>query len=734
MKNDDEAALWRIEPIGYDAKSNAYWLIGADRLWIQRPLPKLPQNRKRKRPATGDATGHKGKRTASEPATKRDKKHVDDPNHDVVTPKSNRTPGRSARRGASQQGGTVSAGRGGGRAAKTQAKMKMDKQAKDLAEFQRQAATAEKTKGKSSAQAPPPPRGTRLSKRLRGSTEEDDWQPVPDEWLAEGEAPAPAKALPKTGLESDDESALTSLSDEEDETADGIQHEEADSNQPGMGGEFDKEQILDDRGLEVPPEMPSDFVEWETIAVTLYEWEHVAERFEKATHYTEKALYKVLAVDIVPIITAELKEIIRQRQLEEALVHRKRSSRIAIKESEKEEAELAAKKQAEDNEKMSRARRLEARQRKEEAEREKRENAREQRRREREQRELQAQQGSKRRRDASAEIDVIGDAPPSKKPYTNGVSSYQPRQANGSTSASGSGTRTPAGEDWELDCEICYRRGINQDDGQPMMSCGICNKWQHIPCHDSADLRAGRRQRDWDIEEFICQRCRSRGSQKYDGANQPRQYQSQSSGRSQQPHTTDRATYIQPTVNFSAPRAHSGYVGVQSYAASTPNGQNGHDNFRTSTSMTQQRPYQPHSAITFAHYQPDPAGFSTRQIYQRDLPSNSQAYQRQSPYAGRPSQPLQPEVATNFSPIQSPPSYGNGAWNSGQQNYAPYSTGAGFAAGVSHSQDLNPPYAGIPQWQPSPQAADPRGQTSNHYQQYQQPNPVMGSTSYQLPR
>jgi hypothetical protein len=62
----------------------------------------------------------------------------------------------------------------------------------------------------------------------------------------------------------------------------------------------------------------------------------------------------------------------------------------------------------------------------------------------------------------SAEIDVIGDAPPSKKPYTNGVYFHQPRQVNGSTSASGSGTRTPAGEDWELDCEICYRRGINQ--------------------------------------------------------------------------------------------------------------------------------------------------------------------------------------------------------------------------------------------------------------------------------
>jgi hypothetical protein len=174
-------------------------------------------------------------------------------------------------------------------------------------------------------------------------------------------------------------------------------------------------------------------------------------------------------------------EIVRQRQLEEALVHRKRSSRIAIKESEKEEAELAAKKKAEENEKMSRARRLEARQQKEEADREKRESAREQRRKEREQRELQHRHGLSTRRDArffcylacqgcavltetifSAEIDVVSDIPPGKKPHTNGVPPRQLRQANGSTSGSASGTRTPAGEDWELDCEICYRRGINQ--------------------------------------------------------------------------------------------------------------------------------------------------------------------------------------------------------------------------------------------------------------------------------
>lgn len=734
MKNDDEAALWRIEPIGYDAKSNAYWLIGADRLWIQRALPKPPQDRKRKRPVTN---GRKGNRTASEPVAKKNRRHVGELNDEAVTLKLNQAPGRSARRGASQSLGTVSTGRGGGRAAKAQAKMKMDAQAKDLAEFQRQATAAAKNKGKGPAHPAPVPRGTRLSKRLRGSMEEEDWQPVPDEWLAESNTFPSVKLpniLPRTGLESDDDSALTSLSDDNED----VDAEDAELEQTGDGtssGQIN-ENILDDRGLEMLPEMPSDFIEWETIAVTLYEWEHIAERFEKATHYSEKALYKVLTVDIVPVITAELKEILRQRQLEEALVHRKRSSRIALKESEKEEAELAAKKRAEEDEKMSRARRLEVRQQKEEVEREKRESAREQRRSEREQRELQqARQGSKRRRDPSVEIDVVGNGTPSKKLHINGVNLHHLRQANGSASGSASGTRTPAGEDWELDCEICFRRGINQDDGQPMMSCGICTKWQHIPCHDNADLRAGRRKRDWDIEEFVCQRCRSRGSRKYDGAYPSRQYQEQSFGRPLQPPAAERMTYIQPTANFASPGVQPGYAGVQSHA---PGGQNGHDNFRTSTptSMAQQQPYQPHSPITFAHYQPDPEGFSTRQTYQRDLPGHSQVYQRQTQYAGQASQQLQSEVTMNLRPVQpsvhqSQAQYGNSAWNSGasQQNYGPYNPSAGFSPSLSNPHDPSPPYAGIPQWQPPHQAPDTRVQ-ANHYQH----SPVMGSTPNWLPR
>jgi hypothetical protein len=43
------------------------------------------------------------------------------------------------------------------------------------------------------------------------------------------------------------------------------------------------------------------------ICVTLNDWEHICERFEGATHYAEKALYRLLSQDIVPAIIAELR-------------------------------------------------------------------------------------------------------------------------------------------------------------------------------------------------------------------------------------------------------------------------------------------------------------------------------------------------------------------------------------------------------------------------------------------
>lgn len=132
------------------------------------------------------------------------------------------------------------------------------------------------------------------------------------------------------------------------------------------------------------------------ICSTLSEWECITERFENATHYSEKALCKLLKNHIVPAVVADLRvgqlngvcflfsngdqefdrkkqEAERKRVIEEAVIHRKRSSRIAMKESEKEEAKLLSQRKAEEVEKVSRAKRLEMRQQREEAERERKE-------------------------------------------------------------------------------------------------------------------------------------------------------------------------------------------------------------------------------------------------------------------------------------------------------------------------------------------------------------------------
>ncbi|KAJ7677324.1 hypothetical protein B0H17DRAFT_1079375 [Mycena rosella] len=476
MKSDDEDATWRIEPIGYDAKSNAYWLIGADRLWIQRAHPKPPRYTattsplKRKRPENaGQSSTAKSKR----PATKRARLASDGPSKVTIT-----VPG--------------------GRAAKAQAKLKLDAQAKELAELNRAAGvkgSEKRTRGRTPV-APVRPLGTRLSARLRG--DEDEWQAVPQDWLKE-EGESNSKTA-KTGLESDDDSIsdLTELSEEA--VDDAKEQDEISTEVPAAEETSDHKEDA----------QPDGFVEWETICVTLSDWEHIAERFEKGTHYTEKALHKVLVKQIVPVITEELREIERKRRLEEAIVHRKRSSRIANKESEKEEARMLARQKAEVAEKKNRAQRLEARLAKEEAERERREAAREQRRKDKEaQEEVQSTADDE---SADMVVDIVGNVPPPQQPNQTTYFAPHTSRRNGTATASTStsGTRTPMGDDWVLNCEICHRSGVNADDGIPMLCCGICSQWQHIACHDRADVQAGRPQRNWDHVEFVCRQCQTR--------------------------------------------------------------------------------------------------------------------------------------------------------------------------------------------------------------------------------
>ncbi|KAF5327060.1 hypothetical protein D9619_004614 [Psilocybe cf. subviscida] len=651
MKSDDELASWRIEPIGYDSKRNAYWYIG-DRLWLQREPPKPPRTKPLKRKRAPE----KSTREALKPAG---------------------TPAKRARIAATPvPSPSPSSGRHS-RAAKDQAKLKLDEQAKELAELNRQAnmSTSSRPTRQSSrtqaavkaAPAPPPrPAGTRISARLRGPQQDEEWQPIPEEWLEEEQSmpSKPSKPSRKTGLESDEESELTELSEDggpAEETAPSPVKGKRKTN--GVVSKPQSEEEKEEEHEEPPVEAyPADFVEWETICVTLQEWEHVAERFQNATHYTEKALYKTLINDIVPFIVQELREIERKRELEEALQHRKRSSRLAIRESEKEQAIAAQKKQQEEEEKMSRTRRMEARQQKEEAERLKREAAREQRRQEREAREearknLTLQQEADRlakiEQAEKAEKEKAEKAEKAAKAKAAGAKSKSRtpsgQQENHSGRANGkkknaSSKGAPGGEEWELDCEICHRKGKNLDDGTPMVSCGRCAKWQHIPCHELADRQVGRARRNWESVDFVCKACAlaqldryrayppiSQHAASYYNVPQTQSYnRSYNSSQPGQPHIDSRSTqpYIQPRDTaqqsfYMRPPAQNQQIGTHLPSS--------HGAYPSNSSSHHAPPSQ--SSLSFNHYQPPSHGYSGTIPQKDSYYSSSYSNGTQQPYA-----------------------------------------------------------------------------------------------------
>lgn len=232
MRSDDENASWvrslplvvfakilklhvmqRIEPIGYDAKHNAYWLIGcklllkaswlhkitililADRLWIQRVVPK-PYKKSGKRKATSNADNRKAKAPRIEEVkgsrnSSRDVSPRAGNKSNPKTRKSDRAPStsrRGSRRPIEVEEAEVLSSPSGGRsrAAKTQANVKLDLQAKQLAaakaeiESFNRMSTARNSPSKSSSR---PVLGTRASRRLRGDDEDDEWQQIPEEWM-----------------------------------------------------------------------------------------------------------------------------------------------------------------------------------------------------------------------------------------------------------------------------------------------------------------------------------------------------------------------------------------------------------------------------------------------------------------------------------------------------------------------------------------------------------------------
>jgi len=104
--------------------------------------------------------------------------------------------------------------------------------------------------------------GTRASTRLRGS-QDDEWQPIPDEWLNESKpARSPQRLeVQKTGLESDEESVseLTELSEDMSDPAGQSLENEVNGHEDDVAAEE-----LDFADPE--PEMPlENFIEWKMV-------------------------------------------------------------------------------------------------------------------------------------------------------------------------------------------------------------------------------------------------------------------------------------------------------------------------------------------------------------------------------------------------------------------------------------------------------------------------------------
>ncbi|KIP10978.1 hypothetical protein PHLGIDRAFT_125116 [Phlebiopsis gigantea 11061_1 CR5-6] len=693
MKDDGDHGLWRVEPIGYDTKQNAYWLIGPDRLWIQRKPPRPPAPPKRKRKAAPTKTASKV--SASKAVMQEESDSEPEP---LPQKRARAANGRALRNKRAASPATPS-GRSA-RAAKLQANKKLDAQAKELAEFQRLAAASEKSSPRSTRRTRNSDLtsatsskkativGTRVSARLRGVSQDDDddeWQQIPEDWLKEDADSSTTSRIrpsdrrgglrsikpplppsedaddiddatqdgPHTGLSSDDAiSDLTELSDDDDQResvkdtdmhsevpdAPPVASPEGPAIQPAATSKLPKLEPKEEKvdtsedifTLDMPRELPADFVEWEAICITLQEWEGIPEQFAKATHYLEKALYKVLTQHIVPAVTGDLREAERKRKLEEAIVRRKRSSRIALKEVEKEEARIAAQKKVEEDDKMARARRQEARAKKEDAERETRERAREQRRLEREERERRAQERKNNTDDegpTSATSVVSSSLQPTRNPTPNGV-------------------RTP---DWTLDCEVCGRCGVNMDDGLPMVSCGMCSRWQHITCHDTADRNAGFPRRNWDVQQFYCSRCKpaamerlANGGGSHSGVTDHQRAHSRA-GKTQ-PASAAQFNSYPPTasdVRYPQPQQVTYPNGISSYGHQYTQDQLA----MPSSSMYGRSSQRSQSGIAFSHYQPQQQGFS-RSSWSNGYPTESyngramtqygQPYHQNGSYGGGP--------------------------------------------------------------------------------------------------
>jgi flagellar biosynthesis GTPase FlhF len=237
------------------------------------------------------------------------------------------------------------------------------------------------------------------------------------------------------------------------------------------------------------------------VCVTLYDWRTFPEQFAKSRDLDEKALYQLLTKQVGPTIIAALVEKAQELARQEAVLNRKRSSRIATIQLSKEEAIRAETAQREMEERMERQRYEETRHEREAAALARAEQARDDRLREREERALAREEAIlARARDESEKAEKAErDRQERARRREEGFTVVTPTPITGEASGGGNGSQA---DRWELNCEVCKKTGWNVDDDEDVVACEDCGRWQHMGCHDMQDMREGRKKRNWEKVDF----------------------------------------------------------------------------------------------------------------------------------------------------------------------------------------------------------------------------------------
>ncbi|KAI9027296.1 hypothetical protein CLU79DRAFT_844081 [Phycomyces nitens] len=227
---------------------------------------------------------------------------------------------------------------------------------------------------------------------------------------------------------------------------------------------------------------------WRAVCQTSFEWEAFPSRYANSTNAEEKKLYRVLTEDVIPKVLPVLLEHEKELKKQEALLHRKRSSRLMVREL----ASLVPSSNDINITDKRASRREENAKKREEAEKESAAKAREERLLDRERR-LYEREMARLEHDAKAD---------SLEPITT----VEKNTVNNKKRKRTKVQEEEEESNWTFDC-ICGLAGQNVDDGSPMIACEHCGVWQHIQCLRKS-MQITKSLKSLDNYEFICEDCK----------------------------------------------------------------------------------------------------------------------------------------------------------------------------------------------------------------------------------